>query len=113
MFRYKLRSLLIVLALGLIGGIAFALASRRPIAFDSEVWTSDRDERPRMVADLLANHSLVGIPSDELDAQLGPPDSRLGDHWIYWAGTDGIIDDMWLDLTVQGGKVAAVKYYPD
>lgn len=115
MFRYKLRTLILVLALvpPLIGGIAYVLASQRPIAFDSVVWTGDRNQRPRMVADLLANHSLIGIDPNALEARLGPADSRLGDHWLYWAGTDGVIDDMWLDLTIQGGKVVAVKYYPD
>jgi hypothetical protein len=115
MLRYKLRTLLIVLALvpPIIGALAYGYFSTRPVEFLPGRWQADRRQRPRMVKDLLAKHLLEGKSRDEVQALLGAPDSTGDQRLIYWAGTDGVIDDMWLALVLQNGKVVAVKYYPD
>jgi hypothetical protein len=115
MFRYKLRTLLIALAVvpPIIGAVAYGYLSTRQVAFTSSTWQAQPQERPRMIRDLLAQHLLDGKSQNEVLAILGAPDSTSDQRLIYWAGTDGVIDDMWLEVGFQNGNVVAVRYYPD
>ena len=52
-------------------------------------------------------------PEDRAPAWMGPPDlDRNGTH-VYWAGTDGVIDDMWLEVDFENDGVLDVRYVPD
>ncbi|MEZ6031749.1 MAG: hypothetical protein R3C17_01475 [Planctomycetaceae bacterium] len=69
-----------------------------------------------MIRDLLDNHDLVGKSRESIDAMLGVPngrDSVRNGKYIYWAGSDGVIDDMWLEIEFSADTVVSRKYYPD
>jgi len=103
-------TLLAVMAVALCSGIY-----GRDVPFDSAAWKNDPSRRPRMVRSLLAR-DLQGATRAEIDTMLGVPsgrDSARPDLYIYWAGTDGVIDDMWLELQFVDDRVNAVSYGPD
>lgn len=85
----------------------------RDIPFTSNGWKSNLSERPRMVSDLIAKGKLDGVSRADVDTILGVPDSIRGDKYIYWAGTDGVIDDMWLEVTFADDRVVDVRHVPD
>lgn len=69
-----------------------------------------------MVRDLLENHDLAGKSREYVDLMLGVPCGRDSDRngkYTYWAGTDGVIDDMWLEVQFEGDSVVSVRYIPD
>jgi len=69
-----------------------------------------------MVRDFLDNHDLAGASRDEINTMLGLPsgrDSIRNGKYIYWAGTDGIIDDIWLEIGFENETVVSVRYVPD
>ncbi len=92
-------------------GLGFAW-SIRPIPFSSTLWKEHENERPRMVGDLLENHDLTGLSEAEIGDLLGTPSSQRGRRYIYWAGYAGI-DDMWLDIEFNDGRVSSVRHIPD
>ncbi|MEZ6035726.1 MAG: hypothetical protein R3C17_21725 [Planctomycetaceae bacterium] len=52
----------------------------------------------------------------DIDEILGKPrggDSFSEGKYIYWAGTDGVIDDMWLEIDFETDIVIATRYVPD
>lgn len=87
----------------------------KPRPFDSTQWKASTS-RQRMVHDLLTNHTLKGKNHAQIDDLLGkpqPPDSVRDGHYIYRTGTDGVIDDMWLELRFEADRVVEVLHYPD
>ncbi len=96
--------------------ISMYILSPRQIPFSSEAWKTESDQRPYMVQSLLANHDLQGEHRDTINDLLGVPtgrDSVIGERYVYWAGTDGVIDDMWLEITFTNDRVADIQYVPD
>ena len=94
----------------------FIIWTYRDRPFDSTRWKNEKDMRPQMVLDLLNNHDLVGKSRESIDTMLGVPrgrDSVRNGKYIYWAGSDGVIDDMWLELEFSADTVVSRKYYPD
>lgn len=89
----------------------------RDIPFTSEGWKSDLSLRPRMVSDLVSNRMLDGASRTDVERMLGVPsngpDSIIAGRYVYWAGTDGVIDDMWLEVTFAEDRVADVRHVPD
>jgi hypothetical protein len=80
------------------------------------LWQQQEHLRPRMVRNLLGEHQLVGMSRGDIDDMLGKPsdrDSIRHGTYIYWAGTDGVIDDMWLNITFENDIVTATRYVPD
>ena len=69
--------------------------------------------RPQMVRDLLNNHDLVGKSRESIDTMLGVPGGVRNGNYIHWAGSDGVIDDMWLEIEFSADTVVSRKYYPD
>ena len=109
-----------LLAIGSIAIVAFISVSaylNRDIPFTSEGWKSDLSQRPRMVSDLLTKNTLAGASRAEVETMLGVPsdgpDSIIADRYVYWAGTDGVIDDMWLEVTFSEDRVTDVRHVPD
>jgi len=69
-----------------------------------------------MVRGLLKNHDLAGKSRKFVDEMLGVPevrDSVRNGKYLYWAGSDGVIDDMWLDVHFDNDTVVSVDYVPD
>jgi hypothetical protein len=69
-----------------------------------------------MVDDLLKNQQLLGLSREEVQQLLGVPsgrDSIRDGKYVYWAGTDSVIDDMWLEIDFEFGSVVATRYVPD
>ena len=94
----------------------FVLRTYRDRPFDSTSWKNENDTRPQMIRDLLDNKVLVGKSRESIDAMLGVPrgrDSVRNGIYIYWAGSDGVIDDMWLEIEFSADTVVSRKYYPD
>ena len=88
----------------------------RDIPFDSTKWKNEKDTRPQMIRDLLDNHNLVGKSRESIETRLGVPrgrDSVWNSKYMYWAGSDGAIDDMWLEIEFSDDTVVSRKYYPD
>jgi hypothetical protein len=84
-----------------------------PIPFDSSTWKSSRNLRPKMVDDLLSRHLLDRMNTAEVDSLLGPPDSKRNGTYAFWAGSDGVIDDMWLEVDYEKDRVIHVRHVPD
>lgn len=94
----------------------FLLATLSDIPFDSAKWKIEEEVRPLMVRDLLDNHKLRGLSRDSIDKLLGTPTGRDSIHdgnYIYWAGSDGVIDDMRLEINFDGDVVASRSFGPD
>ncbi len=92
------------------------LWANRSIPFDSTRWKNEENVRPSMVRDFLDKHDLVGASRDEINTMLGLPngrDSIRNGKYIYWVGTDGIIDDIWLEIGFENETVVSVRYVPD
>lgn len=92
------------------------LHSYRDLPFDSARWKTESDLRPQMVRDLIENHNLEGASRESVDALLGVPkgrDSVQKGKYIYWAGTDGIIDDRWLEIEFENRIVVSMCYVSD
>ncbi len=92
------------------------LHSYRDLPFDSTRWKTESDLRPQMVRGLLENHNLEGASRESVDALLGVPkgrDSAQKGKYIYWAGTDGVIDDMWLEIEFKDETVVSMHLAPD
>jgi len=105
---------LVFLALIAAGIVVFL--TTRSLPFDSTRWKNEEDVRPRFIRDLLDNHDLAGASRDEVNAMLGVPSGRdliQDGKYIYWAGTDGVIDDMWLEIEFENEKVVSIRYVPD
>jgi hypothetical protein len=88
----------------------------REIQFDSALWQQQKRLRPRMIHSLLGEYQLLGISRGDVDEMLGKPsgrDSIREGNYIYWAGTDGGIDDMWLEIDFENDIVTATRYLPD
>ena len=88
----------------------------RPLSFDSTAWQNNKHLRPRMVCDLLDRNELVGMSRQDVDDTLGRPEGRDSVHngnYSYWGGTDGIVDDMWLEIDFKDDVVTATRYVPD
>lgn len=96
--------------------VTFAwIARTTPQEFNSKRWQQDRHFRPRMLHNFLATHDLKGMSRHGIDRLLGVPsgqDSRQEDRYLYWVGYAGI-DDNWLDIRFQEGRVVEVSVYPD
>jgi len=93
-------------------GLAY-LFTHRNVPFDSTRRKNDEDIRPQMVHDLLENHDLAGESHEVVRTLLGAPrgrDSVRNGTYIYWAGTDGVIDDMWLEISFDNELVVAVHH---
>ena len=104
-----------VWAISLVLGLCAVWLSR-DLPFDAAAWQSKEHLRPRMVQDLLDNHQLVGLHREEIHAMLGRPQGRDSIHngtYIYWAGTDGVIDDLWLEIDFDNDTASAARYVPD
>jgi hypothetical protein len=85
----------------------------RSIPFDSERWKSREGDRPRMVNDLLASRILNDAKQADVESLLGPPATVRNGVYVYWAGTDGVIDDMWLEIEFKESRVSQAKWVPD
>jgi hypothetical protein len=83
--------------------------------FDRAEWLNNPEARSRMVGDLMTNYELVGSPRERIHMLLGQPKNTSPDRttYYYWTGTDGGIDDMWLEVTFQNEIVTAFKHRPD
>jgi hypothetical protein len=85
--------------------------------FDAEAWQNERDQRSRMVRSLLDDHNLVGMDRLEIHELLGAPspprDAIINGRYVYWAGTDGMIDDMWFEVLFTDDTVSHVRHVPD
>jgi hypothetical protein len=108
----------VLIALLVCAGIkSYFWPSARP--FDSSTWKADHVMRPAMIDDLLSNVPLKGMRRSQIDELLGDPggpdnrDSIRENHYIYWTGSDGVIDDWWLDLTFEDDQVVDVRHSPD
>ena len=112
-----LRKLVIIFVGGVLLAVGIYAYVNRQIPFSSEAWKANVSQRPRMVQNLLADYDLKAKSRDDIDELLGvstaPPDAVVGDQYIYWAGTDGVIDDMWLEITFKQDQVVDVRYVPD
>ena len=65
------------LALGLIGLVLLTACDRSPVPFVSNEWKKgNASTRGAMADDLIRSGRLVGKPRNEVEALLGPPDSR-------------------------------------
>ena len=114
--RYRLRILMIATAFCLVvAGISVGIHyATRPIAFSPSTWRAHPGQRPRMITDVLAKRPFQGKSRAEVEALLGEYDPGSDDErLIYRAGSDGVIDDMWLEIRFKGGKAYDVRYYPD
>ena len=97
--------------------IAWFLSSlNRGRQFDSALWQNHQHFRSGMVGDLLDRHQLVGMSRTEINELLGKPngtDSNQDDSYVYRTGTDGGIDDLWLEIDFADGIVTAIRHVPD
>ena len=114
----QLKRILVALVfIAIVGFVAVCAYRNRDIPFTSERWKSNPSQRPRMVSDLLADGKLDGATRADVDRMLGVPstgpDSIIGDKYVYWAGTDGVIDDMWLEVTFADDRVVDIGHVPD
>ena len=66
-----------------------------------------------MVDDLLSKRILDHLSRAEVETLLGPPASVRDGVYVYWAGTDGVIDDLWLEIEFQDGRVSQARCIPD
>ena len=90
-----------------------ALVIRERHRFSREKWLEAPENRTRIVDDLLANHELVGMTGEEIQALLGDCDNESGyfqqqDRLVYWLGPErGLmsIDSEWLILDFAGEVV--------
>jgi hypothetical protein len=91
-------------------------STMQPLPFDSSQWKADRANRRRMIDDLLTNHTLKGQNREQINDLLGKPQApdTVGEaKSIYEISSDGIMDDMWLELRFDADRVVEVRYYPD
>lgn len=112
----RTRALIVGVAVAFAGILAGFWYWTRPIPFDSAVWKSESSARQRMVDDLLVRRLLEGMSRAEVDALLGPPtppDSVREGTYVYWAGSDGVIDDAWLEIEFENDVVRNVRYCSD
>jgi len=110
-FWIPVSTFLALIAVGIV-----VLRANRSIPFDSTRWKNEENVRPRMVRDFLDNHNLVGASRDDVNIMLGLPsgrDSIRNGKYIYSAGTDGVIDDMWLEIGFENETVISIRYVPD
>lgn len=111
------RKLIAILSIGVTAIAGLYVYNDREIPFTSSDWKTNVSKRPRMIDSLLNNHNLVGAPRESIDDLLGVPstsrDSVIDDRYVYWAGTDGVIDDMWLEIRFADDRVVDVRYVPD
>ena len=81
--------------------------------FDSELWRSEPRLRASMVDDLLQQKQLDGLSMTEVVHMLGPPSHVGNETHVYWTGSDGGIDDMWLEIHFHDDIVAETRHVPD
>ncbi len=94
----------------------FVLWTYRDLPFDSTRWKNEKETRFQMVRDLLDSYDLVGQSRESIDIMLGEPrgcDSVRNGKYVYWAGSDGVIDDMWLEIEFSDDTVVSLRYCPD
>lgn len=79
-----------------------------PIPFDASLWSDPgRDEQARYAMRQGLQPLLIGKTQAEAEALLGKPDWE-GRGWYKLGPQPGFgIDDVWLELTYQDGKVSA------
>lgn len=91
----------------------------RPMSFDSTMWRERPTKRARCVENLVKSGMLRGVSKSNVLQLLGRADHAWKDksngheHLVYWVGTDGVIDDLWLDIDLADTRVAAVGIRPD
>ncbi len=111
------RKLTAILSVSVITIVGLYVYNNRQISFNSSDWKMNVSKRPRMIESLLRDHKLVGAARESIDDLLGVPsasrDSVIGDRYIYWAGSDGVIDDMWLEIRFADDHVVDARYIPD
>ena len=108
--NYFALAVVVLLAVSLVVG---ALVIRERHRFSREKWLEAPENRTRIVDDLLANHELVGMTGEEIQALLGDCDNESGyfqqqDRLVYWLGPErGLIsiDSEWLILDFAGEVV--------
>ena len=88
-----------------------------PMKFESSRWKTERSQRYRMAKDLRESGKLLGLDEHELQEQLGPADNSVDDargvHYVlYWLSRWGV-DDLWLELALNNGRVVSVNERPD
>jgi hypothetical protein len=110
MMRYRLRTLLIVLALGPIGVAWIYSYFFRPLPFERLAWIREDWKRPRMAADLLSKGTLIGKSHDEVISLLGFPNGDTPNAFIYASSNyDGSLGWMTLVVRFENGRAVEVK----
>lgn len=69
-----------------------------------------------MVRDLINGQNLIAKSRSSIDTMLGVPkgrDSERDGKYIYWLGSDGVIDDLWLEIDFVDDTVVSLHYAPD
>lgn len=84
-----------------------------PRGFDGGVWKDRPGERSRMVDDLLRGERLKGKTREEVVELLGGDAEARGASLVYRVGSDGVIDDVWLDVVFEGGRCRGGRVYSD
>lgn len=86
---------------------------RGPRAFDGDVWRNRPTERLRMIEDLLRGERLKGMTKKEVVVLLGEGSEAKESALVYRVGSDGMIDDVWLEVVFEGDRCQGARVYPD
>ncbi|MFO1019541.1 MAG: hypothetical protein U0903_02395 [Planctomycetales bacterium] len=87
--------------------------SYAPFSFDSNAWKKYPASRQRMLTDMVAKRSLIGLDKKSVLSLLGDPANDDEKSLTYRVGTDGVIDDWWLTINFENGRVSSARDYPD
>ncbi len=100
--NYIIFSVFVLLVIGALiwGGKALYWRS-----FTTEKWLDHPDKRERMVADLMEDHPLTGLTSQDVSALLGPADSTADHQLRYYLGEAFPIDSVWLIVDLENNLV--------
>jgi hypothetical protein len=108
--RYRLRTLLIALALGPLGIAWIYSYFFRPLPFERRAWIREDWKRPRMAADLMSNRLLIGKSHDEVISLLGFPNGDTPNEFLYASSNfDGSLGWMNLVVRFEEGRAVEVK----
>jgi len=86
---------------------------RGPRVFDGVVWRNRPTERSRMIEDLLRGERLMGKTRKEVVDLLGEGGEAKESALVYRVGSDGLIDDVWLEVVFEGDVCREARAYPD
>jgi len=66
-----------------------------------------------MVDDLLKGERLKGKTREEVVELLGGDGEARGASLVYRVGSDGVIDDVWLEVVFEGERFREARMCPD